>query len=972
MLPLQKINKKSLFAVFAAVVLFLSSLLARPAAQAGAPGSKKPLTYDVYDSWRSIRQTQLSPDGTWLVYALVPQDGDGELVVRNLQTGVERRAPRGTSPVITADARFVVFVISPLKAESDKAKKEKKKPEEQPKNGLGIMNLVTGEVKTVDRVKSFKVPEEGSPRIAYLMEPPLEKAAEKKEAEKKSVEETKPEEKRPAEEKKEEPGEAKKKEKKKEPGTDLVLLELVTGQEIRIPEVVEYAWNKTGTLLAWAVSSKIPENDGAFIRRIADGSILTLLKGQGHYKNLAFDKSGRQLAFVSDRDHYKDDAPAFKLYHWTAGAPDAVELVPAAASALQPDWAVSEHAQLEFSKDGERLFFGTAPAPKADQEDGPEPIKVDIWHWKDLELQPMQKVRAEEEKKRSFRAVFHLRAAAKKPGPKFVQLATADLPEITLSDEGKIALGSSDLPYRRLSSWDRRYADYYLVNLVDGSRQKVLEKSPFSVGISPAGKFLLYFDDAEKQWYSYRIADGKRFNLTAKLGVRFENEEWDTPGEPNPYGVAGWTEGDQSVLIYDRYDIWEIKPDGSSPHLVTQGIGRRKKMVFRYLRLDPEEKAIPVRAPLILSASDEKSKASGFFRTILSDAEPPSELIMKDKLLGGLQKAKKAEVYIHTEQRFDEFPDLWLSGPDFQEVKKISSANPQQAEYNWGRAELIEYRNADGKVLSAVLIKPEDFDPSKKYPLLVYIYEKLSDSLHRYVPPSPGTGINFSRYASHGYVLLEPDIVYETGYPGESCFNCVIPAVQHVLDLGYIDPKRIGIQGHSWGGYQISYLITRTDIFAAVEAGASVVDMVSAYGGIRWGSGMSRAWQYEKAQSRIGGPPWIRSLQFIENSPIFWVEKVTTPYLTIHNDEDDAVPWYQAIEFFTALRRLGKEAYFFNYNGEKHGLRERENQKHWTVHLDEFFDHFLKGAPRPEWMEKGVPYLERGKRDIDSLFKKKG
>ena len=252
---------------------------------------------------------------------------------------------------------------------------------------------------------------------------------------------------------------------------------------------------------------------------------------------------------------------------------------------------------------------------------------------------------------------------------------------------------------------------------------------------------------------------------------------------------------------------------------------------------------------------------------------------------------------------------------------------------------------------------------------MVYIYEKLTAGLHRYVPPAPGTSINFSRYVSNGYVVLMPDIVYETGYPGECALKCVIPAVQEVLGRGFIDPKRIGIQGHSWGGYQISYLITRTNIFAAVEAGASVVDMTSAYGGIRWGTGMSRAWQYEKAQSRIGGTPWTSSLQFVENSPIFWVEKVRTPYLTIHNDEDDAVPWYQGIEFFTALRRLGKEAYLFNFNGEKHGLRERPNQKYWTIHLDEFFDHFLKGAPRPEWMDKGVPYLERGKRDIDALFR---
>jgi dipeptidyl aminopeptidase/acylaminoacyl peptidase len=254
---------------------------------------------------------------------------------------------------------------------------------------------------------------------------------------------------------------------------------------------------------------------------------------------------------------------------------------------------------------------------------------------------------------------------------------------------------------------------------------------------------------------------------------------------------------------------------------------------------------------------------------------------------------------------------------------------------------------------------------------MVYIYEELTQGLHSYNNPGVGHSINIPRYVSNGYVVLRPDIVYTTGYPGEAAEKCVIPAVNTLVAQGFIDPKRIGIQGHSWGGYQITHLLTRTNLFAAVEAGASVANMVSAYGGIRWGTGMSRAFQYEKTQSRIGAPPWDAPLQFIENSPIFWVEKVNTPYLTIHNDDDDAVPWYQGIEFITALRRLGKEGYMFNYNGERHGLRNRENMKHWTVHMDEFFDHYLLGKPRPEWMEKGVPFLERGTRDVTPLFKKK-
>jgi len=963
-------NRKPAFSL-ARIAVLVALVLPLVLATGAAAGTKKPLSYDAYDGWRSIQGAQLSRDGQWLVYAIVPQDGDGELVALNLKTNNEHRAARGSRPVVTVDGKFVVFTIAPVKAEVDKAKKDKKKPEEQPKSALGIMDLATGQVTTVERIKSFKVAEEGGAFVAYLCEPPLKKPDEKKEEAKKEEARKEPEAKpeakpaaKPEEKKAEEP---KKEEKKKEPGTDLVVRELASGKETMIAEVVDYAWNKPGTWLAYAVSSKTPENDGAFALEAATAKTVPLLKGLGNYKNLTFDEKGGQIAFVSDRDDYKSEKSASKLYHWAAPAAAAIELVPAAAKGFPAGMSVSENGRLQFSKDGGRLFFGIAETPKAEPKDAPEPIKVDIWNWKDPDLQPMQQVRAEQDRKRALMCVVHFLPKERK----FVQLATADVPDIALSEDAKVALGSSDLPYRQLVSWDQGYEDIYVVDVNTGAKKKVLEKCAGRARLSPGGAWLSYYSSADDDWYTYRIADGRTFNLTAKIGVSFADEENDSPSDPFPYGLAGWTDGDKALLIYDRYDIWEFSPDGAKSRLVTNGAGRRDRLVFRYARLDPELTTVPASGPLVLQATNDRTRATGAYRVDLSKpTADPAMVVMKDKQFGSFQKAKNAEVYVHTQQRFDEFPDLWVSGADFAAARKVSDANPQQAEYNWGQAELIEYTNADGKRLPAVLIKPEDFDPSKKYPLMVYIYETQALGLHRYYAPSPGTSINFTRYVSNGYVLLSPDIVYEIGYPGPSALKCVVPAVNKVLDMGFIDPKRVGIQGHSWGGYQISYLVTQTDMFAAVQAGASVVNMTSAYGGIRWGSGMSRAFQYEKTQSRIGEPLFDRVLQYLENSPLFWAERVRTPYLSIHNDEDDAVPWYQGIEFFSALRRLGKEAYMFNYNGEKHGLRQRENQKHWTVHQDEFFDHFLLGKPKPEWMEKGVPYLERGKRDVTPLYKK--
>jgi dipeptidyl aminopeptidase/acylaminoacyl peptidase len=926
--------------------------------------AKKPIT-DVYDSWKSIQGTKVSADGVWLAYALTPQDGDGELVVRNLKTSAEIRAARGRDPLITQDGRFVVFAVAPYKKEVDQARKAKKKPEDMPKAGVGAVNLSTGQVTTfAEHVKSFRVPDDVTPQVVvYLI------AAETPAAAGGGAVPAKPR-------------------AKKAIGTDLVIRDLATGAHTTIAEVSEYAINKTGAWLAYGVSSKTPANDGAFARGIANGERKTLLAGLGNYKGFAFDGAGAQAAFVSDRDEAKAAAPRYKLYQWSTSAAAATELpLPAFAEATAGspagEMTVSDNGRLEFSKNGERLYFGTSPPRAPEPDEPPDLITVDIWNYKDAELQPMQKVRADQELKRSYRAVFHL------ADKRFVQLATTDLPDVRIGDSATEGLGVTNVPYRQLVSWDGSYDDYYLVKLADGSRRKILDKEHFGASVSPGGHFILYFDEDDDNWYTVRVADGVKANLTNGLGVKFQSETDDRPEHPTPYGQAGWTTDDNTVLLYDRYDIWEVHGDGSAPRMLTKGIGRQQHIVLRYSRAEaaapaaqePEEEvgprrqaeqpAISTTRPLLLSAVDERTKASGLYRVAFAGNAEPAKLVMLDKAFGVPIKARNADVYVFTLSRFEEFGNLWTSSGAFADMKKVSDANPQQAQYNWGTSELVDYVNADGKHLQAILTKPENFDPSKKYPMLVYIYEQLSNNLHRYVAPAPGgSSINVTRYASNGYIILQPDIVYDLGYPGQSALKCVLPAVQKVLTMGFVDPQRVGIQGHSWGGYQISYMITKTNIFRAVEAGASVGDMFGGYGGIRWGTGMSRAFQYEKTQSRIGVPPWKNPLIYMENSPLFWIENIHTPYLTMANDEDDAVPWQQGIEFFTAMRRLGKEAYMFVYNGEKHGLRQRENQKHWTVHMAEYFDYFFKDAPKPDWMEHGVPYLDKGKRDVSVFYKK--
>src|SRR5262245_40356906 len=982
------LRSRKLFIIAGALAALQWTLTAQTPAVA-----KRPLTYDVVDSWKSIQGTRLSDDGQWLAYATTAQGDDGELVVRNLRSGQEFKQPRGTAPAFTPDGRFVVFTIAQPKAEEEKenaanANEEPSgaEPEQgqgrgrgnnrprEPKTGLGIMTLPDGQAKTFDKVGSFKLPEKSSTWVAYYKgvgaagagggrgggrggrggAPAAGRGAGAGQGRGEQNAQNGP------------------REKRKDPGSDLVIRNLTTGDEATVPEVTEYEWNRNGDWIAYAVSSKDADKDGAFVRHITDGTVKTLQAGRGHYKSLAFDEAGAQLTFISDEADYAQKVSPYRLYYWkvSASTAAAAEIASASTSGMAKGMVVSEFAAPRFSKDGARVYFGTGapPTPLPDPDDKtPPPTKVDLWNYKDPLIQPMQKVREQQERERTYRAVVHL------ADKRLVQLATEDLPTVNPGDDPSQALGLSDMPYRQEISWDQDYNDVFLLDLKSGKPKKVLEHwGSNATAMSPGGRYVLYFDERNGHWFTYRVSDGTRVNVTEKIASRFQQEN-NTPDLPGAYGSAGWTADDKSVLLYDKFDIWEVKPDGTGAHMITNGAGKGHNLVFRYRAMDPDERVVLANKPLLLSTVDDETRASGFYRIAsLATTTAPEKVVMLDKAFGPVTKAKNADTVVFTLSRFEEFPDLWVSDPTFKDMKKVSNANPQASEYLMGKSELIDYVNADGRKLRAILTKPENFDPNKKYPLMVYIYEELTQGLHAYTAPNVGTSINIPRYASNGYVVLRPDIVYETGYPGQSAEKCVLPAVNTVLAMGFIDPKRIGIQGHSWGGYQITYLVTRTNMFAAVEAGAAVSNMVSAYGGIRWGTGMSRAFQYEKSQSRIGAPPWDAPLQFIENSPIFWVKKVETPYLTIHNDEDDAVPWYQGIEWFTAMRRLGKESYMFTFNGEKHGLRNRDNMKYWTVHMDEFFDHYLLGKPRPEWMDKGVSYLDRGRRDVAPLFKKKG
>ena len=984
--------------MLSSVLLFslVTGLVPVGRASAAPAAAKIPLDYKAYDSWNAIRGTKLSDDGGWIAYALVPQDGDSTLIVRNLTSGAEIKEERGLTPAFTPDSKFVVYTIRAKSDEIHKAEREHKTPAESPKNGLGILDLATGKAVTYERVKSVKVPRDpGSTTIAFLMESPapspkpsgapaaapsavptsdltpfpkplftprrIEPLTSGTPAASIANATAAPS-----------PAASPDELHKIDPGTDLHIRDLVSGVALDKKNVSDYALAHDGAHVAYATQAKDAKLDGLHVLTQATGVTLDLHSGEGHYKNLTFAPKHELLAYESDSTSFADKAPHYDLYQTdfgAAAAPTARRLADPSTVGMPKTWTPSVNGTLSYAKDGKRLFLGTAPAPTPVPSGTPEPMKVDIWSWRDGDLQPYQRINADKERKRTYTA--EVRADGH-----FVQLASPSMRNVTTTENDDYALGENDVPYRKLMSWEgEAYADVYAVSLHDGSRRLLLRKTPNQLELAPDGRHVIAYDQNRRSWFSLSTSDAKRTELTANLHVPFYDELDDHPRPPAPYGFSGWVDGGRYALVLDRYDIWALDVATGQSRSLTGGIGRKNHIRFAPLQLDPERTSYPLDKPIVLRAFNDDTKDSGLYVVTLSGsgASTPRKILMLSKAVAGLQKARNADRIALTEQRFDEIQNLWSAPSLDGALAKISDANPQKDKYVWGHAKLISYTSTSGTPLRGILLTPDNFDPHKKYPMLVYFYERFADSLHT-VPfgiPSPGTSPNLLRYVSNGYVVLLPDVAYVNGHPGMSALNCILPAIDSVVKRGFIDNTRVGIAGHSWAAYQIVFMITKTDRFRAVEAGAAVANMTSAYGGIRWESGLVREFQYEKDQSRIGFTPWDRLDLYIENSALFHIKNIHTPYLTIANDADGAVPWYQGIEFLTAMRRLGKEAYMFEFDGEDHNLRGREQQKYWTVHLDEFFDHYLKGAPKPDWMIHGVDYVHRGLRDVRTLYGEK-
>jgi len=948
--------RKILFLLCTALLISVLSAAQSPA--------KKPLTHDVYNTWKKLDKQQISDNGKYVSYEINPLKGDGWLHWHNLEAGNHDSLYRGQSAVFSSGSDILAFRIVQPADSIRKLKLAKKKKDELPKDSLGILLLEKDSILRFADLKSFQIPKEGGAWVAWLYEKPKEKdkAKENTDTIQKSTPDTltaKPEE---------IPVKAKEKDKKKKKGAfadietaNLTLLNPVINQKYESENVTETAFSKNGNLLTFITLKK--DSIDLIAVNIFDTRSLKLNKifeKPGFAKKVVAANDGKSIAFLYTSDTAK--VKRYGLYVWDEKSDKTSLIADTSTFGIPAGWEVSENGSLSYSDDGSKLYFGTAPKKLPESKDTlleEEKVKVDVWSWNDTRLQSQQLKRLDDDLKKTYQALYRIE------DKRIIQLADTLIDQVRTFRKGDadFALGSTNKPYELLYALEgASYRDIYLIDTKTGKRKILLEKHPATAELSPAGKYLIYFEIADSTWNTLQIASGKKFCLTGNLSINFTDEENDVPDQPNPYGVAGWTENDASVLIYDRYDIWQFNPENKTAPVSLTAKGRDSKTVFRYVKTDPEALDINPKEPLLLKIVENESCKEGFASLLLSEPGKLNTFILSDHEYIRPIKAKNSRQILWQRGTYIEYPDLYTSTLEFTGIKKLSVTNPQQSQYLWGTVEHVNWKSFDGGDLRGLLYKPENFDPAKKYPMIVYFYEKYSHEINSHYVPSPSRSIvNFTYYNSNGYIVFIPDINYRTGQPGRSAYDDIISGTMAMTKLPYVDADRMGIQGQSWGGYQVAYLVTQTGLFKAAMAGAPVSNMTSAYGGIRWESGIVRQFQYEQGQSRLGANLWENRDLYLENSPIFFVDRITTPLLIMSNDNDGAVPYYQGIELITALRRLGKPAWLLNYNGDEHNLTKLPNRHDLSIRMDQFFDHYLKDAPMPLWMEKGVPAMVKGK-----------
>lgn len=874
--------------------------------------AQKPMTPQDLEAWKRITVRSISDNGRWVAGVFTPWRGDSEVQLYSSDGNPLQTYTPASEVKFSFSSDYAVVKMVPAVALTDSLKLKKTKKNKMPMDELIIRNLSAGNEWKIDSLKGYKLAESGD-WVAY---------------------------------------------QRTRKDSSLVVASLDGARKYVLPSASAYGFAKKKAVLYFVTKDTSDGTKPGLYLWTPDAPQPVLVKeGKGLFVQPTFDKTADKLAFLYTDDKKEKD---YTLALWLAEAgSDAREVVANGKDGLPKGWVLSSNRKLDFSDDASHLFLGTAPAPlRKDSavlaDNRPD---VQVWSWDEPVQYTVQHYNVKRDLKKGYAAVYW------PDSDKLVQLSDTLLPDAQLPAKGvgDWALVATSRPYSLSSMWEgRTRSDYYKVSLATGERTLISKADYAGYRLSPGGKYAGTYNLTDSCWYAIRLADNRKVRLTTPQTFPAWDEENDKPDYPYPHGYAGWTEDDAAVLIYDRYDIWAFDPDGKKAPLRLTKNGRENKVTYRRIDLDKEQLFVDLDEPMLMTGFNETDKTTALYRARLTAPTNPVLLAGGAYNYDNVMKAKKADRYIYSRENFEVFPDIWATDGKFKKPVQLTQGIRQQEPYIWGTAELISWTSLDGLPLEGVIYKPADFDPDKKYPMIVNFYERNSETLNKYRMPEPHRStIDYRMYLSNGYIVFNPDIRYRDGYPGESCYSCLMPGVAEVLSRGYVDDKRIGAQGHSWGGYQVAYLATRTRLFAAIESGAPVVNMFSAYGGIRWGSGLARSFQYEHTQSRLGATPWSDPRRYYENSPLFLMDKVETPILIMHNDQDGHVPWYQGIEYFVALKRLGKPAWMLNYTGEPHWPTKTPNKLDFQIRMKQFFDHYLKGEPMPKWMKEGVPAVKQ-------------
>ncbi|MDR1499704.1 MAG: prolyl oligopeptidase family serine peptidase [Tannerellaceae bacterium] len=876
----------------------------------GAQVGKKAMTVEDLVAWKRITEKAISDDGLWVSVKMEPWKGDAAIYVYNRSGEEIASFSPAKKSEFAAPGYLLITKTAPLE-ETEALKIKKTKDDSMPMDSLSIYSLKDRKEESIDSLRSYKL-SGGEKRLAY--------------------------------------------QRGRKADSALYVRALDGSQSFTVPKVTEYMFAKESDALFY-VTEGGEEGVKPGLYALGEGSPKLIFEGSGVFKQITADKKGGHLSFLYCADKDSTETSGFSLY-LSKDSKEASMIAGPHSDFLPARWVIGESGELSFSENAARLFFGIAPQPRQKDttvlaDNRPD---VHIWKWDEKIQYTQQDYDKPQDMKKTFTVAFNLSDNT------FVPLTTPELNTLqtAAANEGApFGLLSTTAPYDLERMWEGSVkTDVYSVDMQSGDIQTVIKGTTGRVQLSPFGKYAFWYNPEDSSWYTRSIAGQKEYRLTDPATFTAWDEDNDVPSHPNAYGIAGWTAGDEAILLYDRFDIWRFDPTAAHPGVNLTKDGRG--IAYRRIQLDRDEKYINTAEPQLLRGFNHVTKGYGYYGASLASPSSPQPRLTGDFTLSLPVKAKKAAALIYTSETFETYPDVKLSDLTFKRSVQLTHAGRQQDAFLWGTAELTSWLSLDGRRLEGVIYKPADFDPARQYPLIVNFYERNSETYRAYRMPEPNRStVDYHFYNSNGYIVFNPDIVYRDGYPGESCFNSVMPGIAALVAKGYIDQKAIAAQGHSWGGYQDAYLATRTNIFAAIESGAPVVNMFSAYGGIRWGTGLNRSFQYEHGQSRIGASIWESPLRYIENSPLFDLDKVGTPILIMANDKDGHVPWYQGIEFFVALKRLHKPAWLLNYTGEPHWPLRMANKVDFQKRMFQFFEHYLKGKPMPKWMSEGVPAVDR-------------